>query len=167
MLPRALPTFGHAQAGSFLDLRSLWPGPSQPAEACPESCDEPCSAATLRQEPAEPGAYWSRRTSPASSGAATAVVPDGAAAPAAPRTKWRMGMSKVKLAIEVATGASYTVDVSSETMEREELATEIIDVLRRHFPISGRSTIYDQARSRSAEDLHRIGYLNRRTRWTW
>jgi len=79
-----------------------------------------------------------------------------------------MGMSKVKLAIEVATGASYSVEVSSETIgTTEELAREIIDVLRRHFPISGRSTIYDQARSRSPDDLHRIGYLNRRTRWTW
>src|SRR5215475_13022150 len=148
MLPRALPTFGHAQARSFLDLRSLRPGPSQPAEACPESCDEPCSAATLRQEPAGPGAYWSRRTSPASSGAATAVVPDGVAAPPpAPRTKWRMGMSNVKLAIEVATGASYSVEVSSETMGKEALAREIIDVLRRHFPMSGTSMSYDQARS--------------------
>src|SRR5262245_8227875 len=84
------------------------------------------------------------------------------------RTKWRMGMSKVKLAIEVATGASCSVEVSSETMEKEELAREIIDVLRRHFPISGTSMIYDQARSRSPyDDVRRTGYLNRRTRWTW
>ena len=78
-------------------------------------------------------------------------------------------MSKVKLTIEVATGASYSVEVSSETIEtKEELAREIIDVLRRHFPMSGTSMIYDQARSRSPyDDVHRIGYLNRRTRWTW
>jgi hypothetical protein len=79
-----------------------------------------------------------------------------------------MGMSKVKLAIEVATGASYSVEVSSETMEKEELAREIIDVLRRHFPMSGTSMIYDKARSRSPyDDVHRIGLLNRRTKWTW
>jgi hypothetical protein len=80
-----------------------------------------------------------------------------------------MGMSKVKLAIEVETGASYSVEVSSEMIKtKEELAREVIDVLRRHFPMSGTSMIYDQARSRSPyDDLHRIGYLNRRTRWTW
>jgi hypothetical protein len=80
-----------------------------------------------------------------------------------------MGMSKVKLAIEVATGASYSVEVSSEMIERkDELAREIIDVLRRHFSMSGTSMSHDQARSRSPyDDVHRIGYLNRRTRWTW
>ena len=76
-------------------------------------------------------------------------------------------MSRVKLAIEVATGASYSVEVSSETMQQEVLAREIIDVLRRHFPMSGTSMIYDKARSRSPDDVHRIGYLSRRTRWTW
>ena len=77
-------------------------------------------------------------------------------------------MSKVKLSIEVATGASYSVEVSSETMGKEALAREIIDVLRRHFPMSGTSMIYDPARSRSPyDDVHRIGLPNRRTRWTW
>ena len=78
-------------------------------------------------------------------------------------------MSKVKLAIEVATGASYSVEVSSEMMKSEaELASQIIDVLRRHFPMSGISMSYDKARSRSPyDDAHRIGYLNRRSRWTW
>ena len=78
-------------------------------------------------------------------------------------------MSKVKLAIEVATGASCSVEVSSETIgTTEELAREIIDVLRRHFPMSGTSMIYDPARSRSPyDDVHRIGLPNRRTRWTW
>src|SRR5262249_54297288 len=93
---------------------------------------------------------------------------DGAAAPGAPRTKWRMGMSKVKLSIQVAPGADYGVEVSSETIAKDELAREIIDVLRRHFPMSGTSMIYDQARSRLPyDDLHRIGFLNRRTKWTW
>jgi hypothetical protein len=78
-------------------------------------------------------------------------------------------MSKVKLAIEVATDASFSVEVSSETIEaKDELAREIIDVLRRHFPMSSTSMIYDKAHSRSPyDDVHRIGYLNRRTRWTW
>ena len=78
-------------------------------------------------------------------------------------------MTKVKIAIEVATGASYSVEVSRDMIEtKDELAREIIDVLRRHFPISGITMIYDQARSRSPYDgLHRIGFLNRRTRWTW
>ena len=47
-------------------------------------------------------------------------MPDGAAAPAVPRTKWSLDMSRVKLAIEVATGASYSVEVSSETIETKE-----------------------------------------------
>jgi hypothetical protein len=70
-----------------------------------------------------------------------------------------MGMSKVKLAIEVATGASYSVKVSSETIEaKDELAREIIDVLRRHFPMSGTSMIYYKARLRSPyDDVHRSG----------
>ena len=78
-------------------------------------------------------------------------------------------MSRVKLAIEVTTGASYSVEVSSEMIEgKDELAREIIDVLRRHFPMSGISMSYDKARSRSPyDDAHRIGYLNRRSRWTW
>ena len=77
-------------------------------------------------------------------------------------------MSKVKLAIEVATGASYSVEVSSETMGKEALAREVIDVLRRHFPMSGTSVIYDKARVRSPYDEpHRIDSLNRRFRWTW
>ena len=77
-------------------------------------------------------------------------------------------MSKVKLSIQVAPGADYGVEVSSETIAKDELAREIIDVLRRHFPMSGTSMIYDQARSRLPyDDLHRIGFLNRRTKWTW
>ena len=75
-------------------------------------------------------------------------------------------MSKVNLAIEVATATSYSVEVSSETMQQEELAREIIDVLRRHFPMSRTSVIYDKTRVRSAYDEpHRTDPPQRRFRW--